>query len=279
MFGKKYSYLFLVVLVLLFAGCRGGSKVVTQAEDFDFQEMRQSAWAVGGVVLNSKFVPDGAAEKELKPLVSSWNGVSAAFSPMLYGGFLSVAPEMEIWTYDTVLSLVPENELKEFYNQLAIRQKLSTAQLNNISAYLPGVRYLVFARLDDTDLVTQQGGAASALDQRNRDGREPHANVLTRTVTIGRGVFMSMEAYDLENGAMIWSGEADSWDEKILSGDSNLQSKGIKLVSEEEDAEVSKILLDGTMRDGPSLTDGVRNACGKLAEAIKWGPKEVDSED
>jgi hypothetical protein len=275
---KKYTYLLMIMALILLAGCRGGAKVITQAEGFDFEEMKQSSWAVGGVFLNKDFVPDGAAQKELQPFLTPWNGVSEVLSPMLYGGLLRVAPEMELWTFDTVFSRVPEVELKELAEELANSREPAPGKIKNLTESLAKVRYVVFARVDDTQLDTNEDMASSVVDQMNRDGREPHANTLARTVSIRRGVFMSMEVYDLQTGIKVWSGEADHWDEVLLTGEANEQSRGVQVLRDGEDSEVTQILLDGIMRNGPSLLAGIRETCAKLANEMNtrqdWKPGE-----
>ena len=268
---KNYLHLWLMAALLVLAGCRGGAKVVTQTPDFDFGQMKESAWAIGGVYLNANFVPDGAAEKELKPFVTPWHAVSEVFSPMLYGGFMQIEPQMEVWTFGTVFSLVSEVDLKAAADFVSHSKVPSRDQIQSIADHLPNVRYLVFARLDDTELVTDQDMASSVVDQMNRDGRDPHANTLSRTVIIRRGVFMSMEVYDLTDGTLVWSGKADTWDEDFLNGDANEQSKDVEVLREGEDSEVTDIHLDGIMRKGPGLFDGVRETCGKVVGELKTG--------
>ena len=234
MFANRKSYLFLFVILLLMTGCRGGSKILTQAEGFDFGKMKQFPWAVGGVVINSNFVPDGAAQKELQPLTDHWSSFSEFCSPMLYGGILRTAPNLELWTFETVLSLVPAMEIKGLYKDLERSQLPNPETIRNLQQYLPKLRYLVFARLDDTRLATNQDLNSTVVDQRNRDGRDPHANVLSRTVNLTRGVWMSMEVYDISTGALVFSGEADQWDGDLLSGKSNKQSEEVTLLRGEK---------------------------------------------
>lgn len=265
---KNYRYLLLIAALLVLAGCRGGAKVVTQTPGFDFGQMKESAWAIGGVYLNSNFIPDGAAEKELKPFLTPWYGISEAFSPMLYGGFMQTEPEMEVWTFGTVFSLVPQADLKPAANLVSSSKAPTRDQIQTIADNLPNVRYLVFARLDDTELVTDQDMASTVVDQINRDGRDPHANTLSRTVIIRRGVFMTMEVYDLTDGTLVWSGKADTWDEDFLNGDANEQSRDVLVLREGEDSEVTDIHLDGIMRKGPDLFGGVRETCGKVVEEL-----------
>jgi len=268
---KRHSYLLLIAVLLLMTGCRGGSKVLTQAEGFDFDEMRKSTCAIGGVVINTSLVPDGAAQKELLPFAEQWNTFAEFGSPMLYSGLLRAAPEMELWTFETVLSLVPTPELKEIFKDVERLRRPNPGNLKNISKHLPKVSHLVFARLDDTRLETDQDMISVALDQRNRDGRDPHANTLARTVTLRRGVYMSMEVYDLSTGNLVWSGEADQWTNDILSSGANKQSPDVELLREGEDSEVSQVLLDGTMRNSPGLIEGMEDLFAKLAFEMKAG--------
>ena len=271
MFANRKSYLFLFVILLLMTGCRGGSKILTQAEGFDFGKMKQFPWAVGGVVINSNFVPDGAAQKELQPLTDHWSSFSEFCSPMLYGGILRTAPNLELWTFETVLSLVPAMEIKGLYKDLERSQLPNPETIRNLQQYLPKLRYLVFARLDDTRLATNQDLNSTVVDQRNRDGRDPHANVLSRTVNLTRGVWMSMEVYDISTGALVFSGEADQWDGDLLSGKSNKQSEEVTLLRGGEDSEVTQILLDGTMRNGPELVAGLEKTCIILPQEMAKG--------
>jgi len=251
---KRHSYLLLIAVLLLMTGCRGGSKVLTQAEGFDFDEMRKSTCAIGGVVINTSLVPDGAAQKELLPFAEQWNTFAEFGSPMLYSGLLRAAPEMELWTFETVLSLVPTPELKEIFKDVERLRRPNPGNLKN-----------------DTRLETDQDMISVALDQRNRDGRDPHANTLARTVTLRRGVYMSMEVYDLSTGNLVWSGEADQWTNDILSSGANKQSPDVELLREGEDSEVSQVLLDGTMRNSPGLIEGMEDLFAKLAFEMKAG--------
>jgi len=277
MFTKRLPYLLLGLLLL--AGCRGGSKVVSQAEGFDFEEMMQHPWAVGGVVINSTMVPDGAAEKELQPLQKQWSGFSETCAPMLYGGLLRVAPEMELWTFDTVMSRVPEADLKALLKDLERSRQAAPGSIRNLSEYLPKVSYVAFGRLDNTELVTNQDMASTVVDQMNRDGRQPHANTLSRTVSLRRGIYMSMEVYKISTGTMVWSGEADYWNAEFLDGDANEQSNDVQVLKNDDESEVTQILMDGTMRNGPGLIDGIRSTCVKLTMAMKQGTIEEEASE
>lgn len=278
MLSRKVLYLIIISAIVLLTGCRGGSKVITQTENFDFEEMKNSPWAIGGVYLNTNFVPDGAAEKEIKPFLTPWHAISEVFSPMLYGGFMQTEPTMEVWTFGTVFSQVPEEFLKAVADGVANSKAPTRDQIKDIAENLPKVQYLVFARLDDTELVTDQDMASTVVDQRNRDGRDPHANSLARTVIIRRGVYMSMEVYSLTDGTMVWSGKADTWDEDFLNGDANEQSNDVRVLKEGEGSEVTEIQLDGIMRKGPSLFDVADETCVKLVSAIKLSSPEKGHE-
>lgn len=249
-------------------GCRGGAKVITQTENYDFEKMKESSWAIGGVYLNADFAPDGMAKKELKPFLKPWDALSEELAPKLYGGFMKVDYGMEVWTFSTVFSRVPEASLMAVSEYITQSRMPSIEHLKNLADHLQGVRYLVFARLDDSDIDTDQDFASLAMDQRNRDGRDPHANTLARTVTIGRSVLMSMEIYDLEDGTRVWSGKADSWDEILLTGEANEQSADVLVLKDNESSEVTDIHLDGIMRKAPGLMGLAGVACGKLPSAI-----------
>ena len=82
---------------------------------------------------------------------------------------------------------------------------------------------------------------------------------------------MSMEVYDISTGALVLSVEADQWDGDFLSGKSNKQSEEVTLLREGEDSEVTQILLDGTMREGPELVAGLEKTCNILPQEMTKG--------
>jgi len=264
----------LLLGLVLLSGCSGGAKVLIQAEGYDFEEMQLHPWAIGGMALRTGLDVDGAAGKELEPLLEDELGLSVACSSMLYSGILRTAPEMELWAFGTVQELVPQALLKSYLSDIELSRQPDPSDLKKLSLLLPEVEYIVFGRLDDTRLLTDQDVSSRVTDQMNKDGRDPHANSLSRTATLRRGVFMSMEIYSLQKGELVWSGKADHWDEVFISSSNIEQMGNIQVLKEGDDSEETRLQMDGTIRKSPGLLDGMRECCVSLAAEMKSRHKE-----
>ncbi len=258
----------IILLPLVLAGCSGRVTNQSQVEDFNLDTMLGWPWAIGGVVLNPRLDPDRVAQKELHSLADPWHAVSDEYSPLLYGGFVERAPQMELWTFASVFGQVPEPALKALQDGFARSQILGASDFSPISSAMPRIRYLVLGRIDGTEIDTYQDAATKEEDQRVKDGRNPHGGSLNRSLTVRRIVNMTMQVYDLRDGQMMWSGSVERWKNELFTGAEVDKAMDIRVTKGSEEGRDTEISIEGTPLRTPSLAAVVDAACSALAREL-----------
>jgi hypothetical protein len=259
--------LFLVLMVGLTA-CSGRLTNMSQTDDFNIEEMLESPWAIAGVVLSPRLDPDRVAQQEIRPLQQTWQGAAEFYSPMLYGAFVERVPQMELWTFDSVYGQMPEAELKILLEGYARSRVFDSDDFQSVVQALPRVRYLVFARLDGTEIETRQDAPTREEDQRVKDGRDPHGGSLSRSVFVRRSALMTLQVYDLADGRMLWSGSVESWKDELFNSGESIQDSGAIVAQDSPEGGKPEISIEGTPMRTPALAKVVDQVCSDLVRKL-----------
>ena len=259
---------FFLMLILAFAltavGCSSKVQNVKLASGFELPDALDESWAIAGVALNSNLVLDGVADREVRALGNHWAAFPEAHSSKLYGSFLQYEPQLKLMPYGAVVGQLSEAQLIEANESFALKGDLTTVQLDGFKLALDPVRYLVMARLDETRIATSTASFTESAEMQAQQDRDPHSatTLAGRLASQKRYLEMSMKIYDLYTGQVVWSGEVEKTDSRMLGFDQEA-SEDVKVERDDQDEPV-RIDLEGTPLVAPGMDRAIQDCFDEL---------------
>ncbi len=253
----------LVGALALGAGCAGKMTTIHTAPDFDPAMLREAPVAIGGFVTSSRLLADPSQEAPGPMDTGDHLAQSDAWSPLLYGQFLTHASAVNVWPWSQVESRVAVAPLAAAHGALARGGLLRDAQLADIAAALPEVRYLALARLDGNEVTLHSSTEQAARTSWERDGVE-NDEARDRSLSTRRRVTVTLDLYDLATGRSVWTATVEQVATELYNFEKAEAGKRVGASG----TTTPGITVQGTPRQGPPLDGVLEKACGRLVERL-----------
>jgi hypothetical protein len=256
----------LLLCAMMVPGCAGKVETIHTAADFDPAALETGIVALGGFVVATRLATDPAQEPPTGVAVDDPLAQSDAWSPLLYGRFLTDAPRVRTWPWSQVSGRVEPAHLAEAHAMIARGGVLRRDQLDELAAELPEVRYLAFARLDRNEVELQPSTEQAARTSWEREELENDTQIRDRSLTARRTVAVTLDLYDLRTGRSVWTTTAS-----VEAGELYNFEEAQATEATGELADNPAVRVRGTPRQGPALDGVLEKACGKLVESLLEG--------
>ena len=249
--------------LMLAAGCAGKVETVHTDAGFEPAVLEEGVVVLGGFVASSRLAADLTQEMPSGFGASDHVAQSDAWSPLLYGQFLAVAPAVQMWPWAQLAGRVDSVTVASVHASLARGGTLQRQQLELMAAALPEARFLAVARLDRNEVSLHNSTEQAARTSWEREDLDGETQARDRAFVTRRRVVVVLDLYDLQEGRSLWSATA-SRDAKELY---NFEEAD-RVEAAEEPAELPGVTVKGMPRQGPPLEGLLEQACGKLVEQL-----------
>ncbi len=259
-----------VLFLLTLGGCGGGATNDYQAAAYDPLARDGARYAVGGFVLGPQAELERQSELGAAYRNSDVGVQTDAWAPSLYGALLSGRTGLEVWSWPAVRDNVPADEITALQLAYAAGETLPPAQFSRLAADLPGITYLVLARLDRNEVEIGSNAPGSLGSQVVDDSRDPHGvtDSMARTIKTRRTVVVSLDVYDLRTGRSVWSGHTDRKKTELYSPEDRDEGAELVVTPSEEEGGAPEIRVKGASLAMPELEELLADACVGLVGSL-----------
>lgn len=254
------------ILFLFLAGCASRMKQLHHAEGFDPLAENGARYAIGGFVMRAGEELD--SEAKVDPAVRRGEVLAQtdAWAPTLYGAMLAGRPGLEVWSWPAVRDNIPADAITELQQAHAEGSLLPPDRFKLLAGDLPGITYLVLARLDRNEVEigsNMPGGTGSPIADESRD---PHGegDSLVHTVKTRRKVTVTLDVYDLRSGRSVWSAQVERQKTELYSPGPRDKREDLVVTPSTAEGGEPTIRVKGASLAMPELEAVLGDACNEL---------------
>ncbi len=241
---RSAAFLLLAGLFLILGGC--ATKVIGLRHDpsFTYDSIAGSRIAIGGVASSAVRLSRGYIRK--------YNGI-------LREEFLKQRPGYPMAQAGLVESALGKKAYLEMLDDYSATGTLSAQWASAIKASVKDVRYVVFARLGESEITYDKSTTNVYKKSRNAEGKEiRHLTGYNITLNTRREMSASLRIHDLDDGRYVWGGT-------VSKSPSNSKFYTVRF---------SGIKLRRKYPKAPKVSEAVRKIFSGFAENLPGPPKK-----
>ncbi|MEZ4386240.1 MAG: hypothetical protein R3D98_01430 [Candidatus Krumholzibacteriia bacterium] len=190
----------------------------------------------------------------------------------LYRAFLGERPDLVVWPTPAVDGRLAPGQLDSLRHEYAALGRLRPDQVQPLAAGLEGMRFLVLVRITADQIRSIMPAEPTRHDQRpGAEGVPENSEAWGQPVRTERQVALTLQVFDLADGAMVWEAAAESRDRRHYAYADPLSDQDTyvrdRLAGADDPPTVSR---EGVYLQTPDLVALLEQA---LAEAVQRLPR------
>ncbi len=243
-----------VLAAALAAGCGAEVKDVVRDPGFAATQLESGRIVVGGVTSAlSRLSPD---DRE-------------AFAEALFRAFLVARPDLVVWPAANLGDAIGPEAHVALLDEARLSHRLPPERVRAVGAELPGVSYLVLARIERDDVERPSTHGSADLDAAPQGS---YQSTLQQEMKSKRTLEVALTVYDLVEGRAVWIGSAA--DAKTNSYGFAESTTGVTPpdLSGALDASRATPSSRDDSRAAPDLVDMIQDVCAELVGSLPGAP-------